>query len=260
MDHKKAIAALTVMMMAFISLSVVTADESDAYVTIEDDIKAYGFTNNGNGTLEILFKSSEANDTMITIVVTLVDSGDVVAREDINIPPGEYVATLNFKITSIGDHEILITCEPVGMFPSPGGISMNTQKLTIVVTESIWSKWTTFAAIGIIVLLIAIAAFIKMRNAPATKPDITFTQLERQKDKEDDDRQETPRTTQRRRYEESTPAPKKEAKPASFTELEKQKSEPVPIKEPVKEVKKEPTKKANSEPPKKLKYVSSRRK
>jgi len=272
MNQKKMIAALTVMMMAFISLSIVATDDSDAYIWMEDNgIKAHGFKNNSNGTLEIEFRSQEVADFNITITVT-DSNGKVLHRETVAVPNGTYIARLSFSIGSVGEHEVTITCEPSDIFP-PGSIPLNVQTITITVDESIWSKWTTYAAVAIIVILILIAVLIRMRSAPAVKPDTTFTELEKQKEsREDFEEDEEPKTSKRRRYGEettaSTPA-KKETKAASFTELEKEKSAPKPAKEPVKEKSspkpakepvKEKKKEDSSEPPKKIKYVSSRRK
>jgi hypothetical protein len=263
MNHKKTIATLTVMMMAFISLSIVTADDSDADIWMEDDgFKSYGFKNNSNGTLEIKFKSQEAADFDITITIT-DSNGKTLHKETVTVSPGLYIAHLSFNIGGVGEHEVTITCEPSYIFP--GSIPLNVQTVTITVEESIWSKWTTYAAVAIIVILILIAVLIRMRGAPNVKPDTTFTELERQKEsREEPEEDEAPRSSKRRRYEEGTTASvpvKKEQKAASFTELEKEKSAPKPAKEPVKEpVKKEKKKEESSEPPKKLKYVSSRRK
>ena len=267
MNQKKTIAVLAIAMMAFISLGAMTADDSDAYVTIENEIRAYDFTNNGSGTLEVLLRNGNGTDMSITITVTRVDNGAKLAEGTFNVPGDavintEYTAKLQFKISDAGDHEVLVTCTPANLFLPVGGEHMNTQKMTITVTESIWSKWTTYAAVAVVVILILIAVFMKMRSVPATKPDTTFTELEKQRDKPDGKEPEAPKTTKRVRYEEpSTPAPaKKEAKPASFTELDKQKKSPEPVKEPVAEPRKEPKKDSDSKPPEKLKYKSSRRK
>jgi len=260
MNHKKMIVALTVMMMAFISLSAFASEDSDAMMAISDNPRAEGFANNSNGTLTINFNNTDGVETQIRITVTdLYDSNRVYTSQTVTVPDGKNDIEISFRIGDAGDHNVRITCEPEDLFYYDGTKYLNQQTMTISVSKSIWSNTTTYIAIAAIAILIVIAAVLKMRSVPATKPDTTFTELERQKESRSDDDEDVPQTTSRRRYSEEKPAPapvQKETKATSFTELEKNKTEPKPKADPVKEKKTE----SSSEQPKKLKYVSSRRK
>jgi len=222
-----------------------------------------GFTNTNDGTLFVTLKNTEFSDQDITIVVTS-DSGKELARATVTVPASStYTAELRFRL-GLGNHELTVTCTPATLFLPPGS-PINYDTVTVSVDESLWSKPTTYAAIVVVALLIVIAFYLRMRSAPATKPDTTFTELERQKGAKAE-AAETPKAsaTERRKYRGSEESPKESKKPAakppeppeekkaaSFTELEKQKGE-----------KKEtaPKKESSSGEPKKLKYVSSRRK
>jgi hypothetical protein len=261
MNYKKTIVALTVVMMAFISLSAVAGEDSDAIMAISDNPRAEGFANNSNGTLTINFNNTDGVETEIRITVTdLNNPGTVYTSQIVTVPDGKNDIRISFRIGDAGSHEVLITCEPQELFHYDGTKYLNQQTMTINVSKSIWSNTTTYIAIAAIAILIVIAAVIRMRSVPATKPDTTFTELERQKEsRSDDDDEDVPQTTSRRKYNEEKPAPapvQKETKATSFTELEKNKAEPKPKTKTPKEGKKE----SSSEEPKKLKYVSSRRK
>lgn len=260
MNHKKTLIVLAIAMMAMIPVSIMMSDESDAGMEIRD-AWGDGFSNNGDGTLFIVLKNTESSDTDITI--TVKEDGRELAKETVTVPADteSYTAELRFRIDGLGSHDLTITCEPVNLFPiPPSGDPLNYWNVTVNVGESIWTKPSTYAAIIVVALLIVIAAYLRMRNAPATKPDTTFTELEKQKGGSTREAESKPKAsaTERRRYStpsepskppvaEAPPAPPKEKKASSFTELDKEKKESA-------------SKPKTSEEPKKLKYVSSRRK
>jgi len=262
MNHKRTIIALAAILMAIVPVGIIMSDGSDASMDL-GKIWGEGFTNTSDGTLFVTLKNTEYSDQEITIVVTS-DSGRELARATVTVPANStYTAELRFGL-GLGSHDLTVTCTPAILFVPPDS-PINYDTVNLNVTESLWSKPTNNGAIIAVALLIVIAFYLRMRNAPATKPDTTFTELERQKESKTETA-ETPRAsaTERRRYRGSEEPPKEAKKPvakppeppaekkaASFTELEKQKSE-----------KKEtaPKKESSSEEPKKLKYVSSRRK
>lgn len=262
MNRKITLIALAVIMMA--AVPMIVSDASDASVSMNDDsIWGEGFTNTADGTLYVKLTSTEPADQKITITVS--ENGKDLASVEVTVPAySEYTAGLRFRLNGIGEHELTVTGIPAGMFPQlPNGTHNNTTTTTVTVTESLWSKPSVYAAIAVIAILIVIAVFLKIRSAPATKPDVTFTELDKRQKESKGDVAEVPKTsaTEKKRYAGSDGAPKETAKPAappeekkaaSFTELEKQKTQ----KKEAAPKKKEPS----SEEPKKLKYVSSRRK
>ncbi|MCL1978916.1 MAG: hypothetical protein FWG60_01990 [Methanomassiliicoccaceae archaeon] len=265
MNHKRTIVALAVIMMAAVPMSILMADESDAGMSF-DKIWGEGFSNTSDGTLFVSLKNTEYSDQEVKITVT--EGSRELAKKTVTIPAQTtYTAELRFGIGGLGDHILTVTCEPADLFPGPGGTHYNSETVTVNVTESIWSKPTTYAALIVVAILIVIAFYLRMRNAPATKPDTTFTELDRQQKGSRAKAEDAPKTsaTERKRYggpdeppketkkqpPAKPPEPPAEKKATSFTELEKEKS-----------AKKEaaPKKESSSGEPKKLKYVSSRRK
>jgi len=267
MNHKKILIALAVVMLAAVSVGIIAGSESSASVNVSDNsIWGSGFTNTSDGTLSVKLTSNESEDQTVTITVT--ESGNELAKQTVTVPAGQpYTAELRFRLSSVGEHNLTVKCESENsIFLTSPGVSSKVYSTTVTVdvTQSILSKPSTYAAIAVVAILIVIAFYLHIRNAPSTKPDTTFTELERQKRDSRGEEDDTPKTpaTERKRYVESggqakgatkPSPPPEEKKAASFTELEKQKKEKKEAPEPKK-------KETSSEEPKKLKYVSSRRK
>ena len=267
MNHKRTLIALAIIMMAVVPAGILMSGGSDASVSMDDStIWGEGFSNTSDGTLYVVLNNNEPTDQVITLIVT--ENGNELKRGTFTVPAdSKYTAELNFGLGSVGKHTITVTGEPSSMFPlRPDGTYNNKHTVDVTVSESLWSKPTVYVAIAVVVILIAIAVFLRIRNAPTTKPDVTFTELEKQQRESRGDIPEergAPKAsaTEKRRYrgadeqpkkaDEKSSAPPEEKKATTFTELEKQKNE-----------KKEnpPKKESSSEEPKRLKYVSSRRK
>jgi len=281
MNHKKTLIALAVIMLAAIPISVIMSEGSDAKMIADDDgIWGGGFNDRNDGTLFVTLKSDEVNDQAVTITVT-DKNGRVLASSTVTVPAEDtLIAELRFRL-SAGEHDLTVTIKAENpVFILPGGSSTDTvtRSVTVNVTQSVLSKPSTYAAIAIVAILIVIAAFLYMRNAPTVKHDTTFTELERQKKEARGETEEAPKTsaTERKRYKDSSggskearqkeqaksPAPPpEEKKAATFTELDKQKREKKEAPPPKQKETPPPKKKeSSSEEPKKLKYVSSRRK
>lgn len=257
MNYKKITIVLAIIMMAGIPLGIGISDESDAFIKIDEpNVTASGFTNNGDGTISVPLKSDEDKSVEIHLKAMHQDDTAVLKETTVVVPAGEtVVAKLTFNISSVGEYIIVVECDHPEFFPTIGGKVFNTVTVDVNVTESIWSKWTTYAAVALVVILIVIAVVMKMRSAPSTKPTTSFTELEKQRTEGIESKPVAPSqpvTTERRRYNapaavdkpKDEPAPKK---PTSFTELDREKN-------------RRPEKSSGSDEPKKMKYVSSRRK
>ncbi|MDR3206203.1 MAG: hypothetical protein LBT41_03815 [Candidatus Methanoplasma sp.] len=266
---------MTAMVLAIFAVSLAAAaDTSDGYIGIDEEkTNGDGFSNNSNGTVHVHFNSEETVDVYIDIRVEDSDGKLLAEKKDVRIPAGadDYVVDVSVGLSGVGTHEIKVICTPEMYFLSAGGITFNFVDLHVEVTESLWSKWTTYLAIAVVVILIVIAIFLRMRSASDKNPDTTFTELENKRRSPAKSEPTAAASTERKRYKaDDAPAkevPKSEAKKAeSFTELEKRKTEP-PKAEPVKESKKpeapkeKPKAESKSEAgEKKLKYTSARRK
>ena len=268
MNRKRTLIALAAIVMAAMPMGLIMSDGSDAQISIgngNDDIWGSGFTDRSDGTLYVVLKSDEPSGQRVTITVT--KDGRELKSTTVTVPSDtEYPAELRFRLGA-GEHTLTVTCKSenlvlIDVYGNPTDTYSST--VTVNSTQSILSKPSTYAAIAVVVILIAVAIYMHMRNAPTTKPDTTFTELERQKKESREEMEEAPKVsaTERKKYADSGSRPKETAKPSpppeekkatSFTELEKEKKEKKEAPPPKK-------KESSSEEPKKLKYVSSRRK
>jgi hypothetical protein len=226
MNHKRTIIVLAAIMMAVVPLSILAADGSDAVVDF-DGVRGEGFTNRNDGTLYVNLKNSDYTDQIITAIIVKEDGREIYRSNiPVTVPAnGTVTAELHFRLGSVGVHTLIVTCEPANLFPVPsGGIPLNFYQVDVTVTESIWSKPSTYGAIIVVALLIVIAAYMRIRNAPAGKPETTFTELEKQRSESREEAEVTPRlsATERKRYRGSG-EPSKEAKKSSEPPAEKKK-------------------------------------
>lgn len=274
-------------MVAMLALSMpfaisAVSGSSDALISIDGDVKQGTITPDG-GNIHVVLRSTESNAVSITVTVYKdgVQIGETVCMVPAN---GTATADVYIKAGGLGEHNITIKCTPATYFGS-----INETTAVVIVTQSVWSNWTTYIAIIVVAILIVAAAALHMRSVPKVKADTTFTELEQKKAP----RSGETRTTERRKYSDSKDAApvkesKKEAKKETFTEMaEKKESEKKETKketftemaekrEAKKEAKKETfteaaekkeTKKESAkaektpepEEEKKIKYVSSRR-
>jgi hypothetical protein len=277
MNKSKMIMALAFAILAIAPMSLVLiSEQSEAYLTISDDIRGDGFSTSGDGTLHIPFSNNTGMDVTLTALIVKEGNNEVYRATNVIVPEGGGTVDLHFKIGSKGDHNLTVVGEPNDAFYSPDGVSfVNSNTVTISVKESVLSKPSTYVAIAVVAILIVIAAYMYMRNAPTKKPDTTFTELEQQKRVSKGEVDSAPKAsaTEKRRYDKaSATEPPKEAPKEKASKKEAVKPEPAPEEkkattftelEKEKSAKKEASVKkdsSSSEEPKKLKYVSSRRK
>jgi hypothetical protein len=298
MNQKRTIIALAVMMLAVLPMSIIMSDDSEASEVAYNDVWGEGFTSNSDGTLFIKFNVNLAKGDSREVTVVVTENGEEILKTEKEVTSETTQIELRFRLSSVGDHELTVTCTPAYLFPTSGGNTFNKETVTITVTESLWSKPTTYIAIIVVAVLIVIGFYMRMRNAPATKPDTTFTELERQqKESRGEVVEKKPKTsaTERRRYSGGSESKAKEAKPTKLPKEkpakaakpveekkpskpveEKKVAKPVEEKKPSKPVEEKkaasftelekqkkdaaPKKEQPSGEPKKLKYVSSRRK
>lgn len=175
MKFKALLGIALVLMMAFVV--VAPADDSDATVTsmtIEggDVIK---LDKSRGGTLVINYVADENKNTTVRLIDT---TNNNVERWSDNIM---------IKSTDEGKIEIPLDTDN---YPS-GSVRMkvtfeNAQVYSdlyfkIEYTTSIWSNWTTYVAIIVVIILIAALVLYKSRAAPKEKNQLTFEEIEAQK-------------------------------------------------------------------------------
>ena len=170
MNAKQIIAFGAVMLFVVCLLPTVDADTS--------------ITDSPRGTIE--FDSMNGGDITFTVdsdtsfemqVSVINESGGAtVYTGTYQIHSGENVVTIHFEGLGEGDYYLNVVCSgPSGEFNGPNSFHVN-----VHVNQNILSNWATYAVI-IVVIVIAIFAYLKLRDNPKDKPQMTFEELEAQR-------------------------------------------------------------------------------
>lgn len=269
MNNNKTMIALAFVMLAIVPVSMVLmSDGSDADLTIEDGMHGEGFATNSDGTLFVPIFNTEDLPKTITLTV-IIDDNDERTFPNVEVPANGGDIELRFRIGGAGEHTIKVIGKPAD--PSDRFFPIDNNDGTVNVKQSIMDKPATYIAIAVVVILIVIAFYMHTRNAPAKKPEITFTELEERKRASRGETKSTPNVsaTERRRYNKASASEPSDATPKKKGNAPEEKAAPAPVEkkastftelEREKAAEKESKKDQSSEEPKKLKYVSSRRK
>ncbi len=169
-------ALFAVLAMFVVAISPVLAEDGDA-ATISNPETQFTFDNMSGGTITFYVDNTDSNKSF-TMTVTVYKGDSVVAtKENVRVPGAERVTVdvsmPDFK--EVGTHNLRVVCEPAGEF------DINSFGVTVTVTKNILSNWVTYAVIIIAVIAIAIFAYLKMRDGPKQKPQMTFEQLEEER-------------------------------------------------------------------------------
>ena len=171
-------AMLVVGFMLLMALAIVVpAEEDDAalenvYIEGGNVIKV---NKSSGGTLTLCY-SSERNYTSI---VNLVDrsTGVTLWSENVSfraVSDGKIGIPLNTADYPSDTTKMKITFENKSVYDRD-------IQFTIEYTTSVWGQWTTYAAIIIVVLLIVVFVVYKSRTAPKQTDQLTFEQVEAEK-------------------------------------------------------------------------------
>ena len=119
----------------------------------------------------------------VRVWLTYQNKTDVIKETTVEVlKEDKAVAVLNVKFDSQGAKSLTIWAESEdASFYDGSPQSSIGHNFTLGVSQSVWSNATTYIAIVAIVIIIAVAVYIKHRSAPKAEPGITFTELEEQR-------------------------------------------------------------------------------
>ncbi|MGI5964354.1 MAG: hypothetical protein ACOX8L_00620 [Candidatus Methanomethylophilaceae archaeon] len=213
----KIILAATVLVIAAVLpfAGIIDSDEADSapasssLMILTSDIGYGGFDNRTEGHLDVPIINNNAEEAKVRVYVTYQNSTDQLASTEITVSGngGITVASLVFMIGSSGEKSLTVHGESltpeVEFVTDSYGNSLNYANVVINVNHSIWSDWTTYVAIILVVILIAVAFYVRGRNVPKKEKTMTFTEMEQQ-ERNRRSAKEAPKTTktttERRRY------------------------------------------------------------
>ena len=171
MNCKQIIAVSAVVLFALMLVPVADAAtiENSPSGTVEVD------NMNGGG-----FDFTLQSDNSFELTVTITENGRELSVQTFNVTPGENVIHVDLgMMTSVGNHTIRVECTPANEMEGGHGFNVNVE-----VTQNILSNWAVYGAIAVVVIIIVIFAYIKMRDTPKVKPEMTFEELEAQEAEE----------------------------------------------------------------------------
>ena len=218
------IAAIVIALLA-VAVVPLAAEDSDATAVINngDGEISWEFDNMDGG--YISFSINNLDGSFVMDVIVYEGDREVGSLEGVRVAAnGVTDVTVNMpNFTEVGTHTLRVECSPAGQFD--GGHSFT---LSVEVSKNLLSNWVTYAVIAIVVIVIAIFAYLKIRDTPKNKPEMTFEELEAQRKMEMAEKAERKQkkekpaapSTERKKY---TGGEKKaEEKKTTFEELEAQ--------------------------------------
>ena len=159
--------------------------ESDAKMTLSNYGSTTSFSDRDGGSIPFDVVNT-GNETLMHVVITEIDTAKTVWEGDVKIEDGSSETTttnVSIKIASgvlsVGHHELRVSCTSTDSSNPVSG--KDTFTVSIDVKESLVSKWTTYVIIAIVVIIIAILAYIKIRDTPKSENTMTFEELEAQR-------------------------------------------------------------------------------
>jgi|GEM_PF-1193283 len=194
MVSKKIVALALV--LSFLVLPLAFAGSSSAADLQFDNSQSRvgSFTQGSSGSVTVFLQNTTDSPISATVYVAFPNSDSPrLAQTQVTVPgndadgnPGVAEVSLSFRIDSPGTHWVRVWATYMAEDPSNPGSYVETpllvpEILEIHVNSSIWSNTSTYIAIVVVILVVAVAVyFLKIRN-PSKKNDVaagTFTAME----------------------------------------------------------------------------------
>lgn len=258
-------AVFAILAVLAVALVPVAMDEADAVASVNNEKTDFTFNNDDGGTLTF----SVTNDgSAFTMDVTVTEGTSTVATltgvtVERNATTDVSVPMKDFK--HVGTHTVVVTCTPASQF-TDGSNVYNTFTATITVEKTLLSNWVTYLVVAIVIIVVAIFVYLKFRDQPKKKSDMTFEQLEEERkaqmaakgEKKRKEKEEKAPSTERKRYGASkSDDSEKESKKPSFSELEEERKEKASKKKEEKASKKDEKSSGQTE---RQRYLASKKK
>ena len=191
MDMKKT-AIVAVALLAVLCV-VPCADAAKITDMPEGSLK---FDNMSGGDISFTVTS----DSAFTMTVTVTEGSNTVATKEVEVAIGTNNVSVHINSPSPGTHQYRVTCSPSSEFT--GGTGFN---VTVDVSKNVLSNWVTYLVVAIVIIVVAVFAYMKIRDTPKNKPEMTFEELEAQRkaemaEKGQKKQAKSSKTTERQRY------------------------------------------------------------
>lgn len=164
-----AFALLAVIAIAIVPVAMADTDAA----VINNPSGEYRFSNDEGGSLTFSIYNDGGR---FTATVEVTENGRVVGVTSARIEAGQTTeVTVPMKdFRDVGTHTVTVTVTPASQFNA----GQNAFTATIVVEKSLLSNWVTYLVIALVIIVIAVFAYLKIRDQPKQKSEMTFEQLE----------------------------------------------------------------------------------
>ncbi|MBO4797720.1 MAG: hypothetical protein J5494_02965 [Candidatus Methanomethylophilaceae archaeon] len=193
---------IAVLLIISVLALAVPASASDAVLTVTDTGSGDSFDTFNGGSLHFTISNS---GSACTADITVKNGSQTVAESKAYPIAGEGTTEVRIDMknfTREGTYNLDIYCvsnDSGNPFDESGHFSRN-----ITVEKNVLSNWTTYVVIIVAIIAVAIIVYIKMRETPKKKSDMTFEQLEAERQakaaKKKTSSTEPAPSTERKRY------------------------------------------------------------
>ncbi len=169
MNSKHTMAAFAVVLLALCMIPAV-----DAYSEIRDNPTGILQFDNMNGGDISFTVWSEGSNSIYTMEVTVSNDDTVLTTEKFNIRPGNNDISIHVNGLDTGSYTLIMTLSNIPSdFEEPTSFTVRVQ-----VETNILSNWATYTVIAVVVIAVVVFVYLKIRDTPKQKPEMTFEELE----------------------------------------------------------------------------------
>jgi hypothetical protein len=181
MSPMKKVCLLAMVMILFF-IPVVSGSVAGFQLSDGNIRETRGFDDRSAGTLHILLENDSSADIVVNVTVrdNLNHAHVYAVMNNITVPYTDSVDVgISFQIGTPGQYWIRVdvtdalTGDPLSEW--------STNTIMITVNQSIWSNTWTYIAIIVVIIIVAIGAFIKMRSNPKVEESGAFTAMEEER-------------------------------------------------------------------------------
>ncbi|MCL2607443.1 MAG: hypothetical protein FWD92_02645 [Methanomassiliicoccaceae archaeon] len=177
----KKVCLLAMVMLLFFIPAASGSAAGSVYMNDNSIRVTSGFDDRSSGTLSIMLENKSATDIIVNVSVegNYPHPDRVYAlRENITVPYDRLLdVAMSFHIGTPGTYWVKVIVTDA----SSGEILSERNNIQIDVGQSIWSNTWTYIAIIIVIIIIAIGAYIKIRGNPKVEESGAFTAMEEER-------------------------------------------------------------------------------
>ena len=184
MKSLKKVGVLALIMVALIIPAVAVCGNASGETALYDDgvWVSGGFNDRSNGTITVRATGDITDGDVLTVTIKDLFSGNVYAARTITVAESDeergYIDIgLSFRVGTPGKYFAIV--ELTGTNVSEEFSTVST--LSFDVGRSIWSSTWTYVAIIVVIILVGIVLFLRMRAAPKVDSGGAFTAMEEER-------------------------------------------------------------------------------